>query len=155
MPGLKSIRLALQVATGQRDDAGKVLAQIQRGCSDAQNQMAQLESYAAQTESRWSLSSQVLATPEIVHHYYQFMARLQQAIDLQGNVVADLRHQTTVAQRLMLEFEIRIASLGQVLERKHAVALRLQAGREQKQNDEFAALQHRRMLAAKDNLGAA
>ena len=155
MPVLKSIRLALQVATAQRDDAGRVLAQIQRGYSDAQDQMAQLESYAAQTESRWSVSSQVLAAPEIVHHYYQFMARLQQAMDLQGNVVADLHHQTTVAQRLMLEFEIRIAGLGQVLERKHAVALRLQAGREQKQNDEFAALQYRRVHAAKDNLGAA
>ena len=57
MSALKSILLAIDVATRQRDEVGKLLAQIQRNWHGAQEQIEQLESYAADTESKWAVSA--------------------------------------------------------------------------------------------------
>lgn len=152
MSALKTVLLAIDLATRRRDDAGKVLVQIQRSYRGAQEQMEQLESYAADTESKWAVSAQVRATPEILHHYYQFMDRLQQAIALQRHAVVNLDREFLAAKKLLLAAEIRIASLNQVLQKKRSGLVRLQAGREQKQLDEFAALQHRRLRADLDTL---
>lgn len=147
MSALKSILLAIDVATRRRDEAGKVLAQIQRNWHGAHDQIEQLESYAADTESKWALSAQVRATPEVLQHYYQFMERLQQAIGLQRHVVSGLEQEVAAAKKLLLSADIRLASLNQLLGKRQAGIQRVQAGRDQKQLDEFAALQHRRLRA--------
>ena len=152
MSALKSVLLAIDVARHLRDDAGKVLVQMQRNYRGAQEQMEQLESYAADTESKWAVTAQVRATPEIVRHYYQFMDRLQQAIALQRHAVAGLDREFLAARKLLLSAEIRVASLNRLLEKKRSGIDRLQAGREQKQLDEFAAMQHRRLRAGLDAL---
>lgn len=147
MSGMKSIRLALQVATAHRDAAGKALAQTRQSHGGALDQMRQLEHYAIETEAKWAVSSRTLANPEIVRHYYHFMARLQQATDLQARVVIDLERQAQAARQVLLDAEIRVAGLNRLLERKHADMLRQRVIGEQKLNDEFAAQQHRRMPA--------
>ena len=152
MSALKSILLAIDVATRHRDEVGRVLAQIQRNWRGAQDQIEQLESYATETESKWAISSQVLATPEAMQHYYQFMERLQQAIGLQRHVVTGLEQEYETAKKRLLGADIRLASLNQLLDKRQSGALRLQAGREQKQLDEFAAMQHRRLRAGFDTL---
>ena len=152
MSALKSVLLAIDVAIRQRDDAGMVLAQIQRNWQSAQDQIGQLESYAADTESKWAVSARVRATPEIMRHYYQFMDRLQQAITLQRDVLAGLEREFSAARKLLLGAEIRVASLNQLLGKKQSGIQKLQAGREQKHQDEFAAMQHRRLRAGFDTL---
>ena len=152
MSAVKSVLLAIDVATRQRDNAGKVLARIQRTWLGAQGQMDQLEAYAADTEAKWSVSARVQVTPEIVRHYYQFTDRLQQAITLQRNALAGLQKEFAAAKKLLLDAEIRIASLNRLLGRKQSDIHRLQAGREQKQLDEFSAMQHRRLRANIDAL---
>ncbi len=152
MSAVKSVLLAIDVAARQRDGAGKVLARIQRNWRGAQDQMDQLEAYAADTESKWAVSARVQVMPEIVRHYYQFTDRLQQAITLQRNALAGLHREFSAAKKLLLDAEIRIASLNRLLGRKHSDLHRLQAGREQKQLDEFSAMQHRRLRADIDTL---
>lgn len=147
MSGMKSIHLALQVATTSRDAAGQMLGKALHNHGSACDQMQQLENYASETEAKWAMASRGTANPEIVRHYYLFMARLQQATDLQARVVADLERQTLVARQVLMQAEIRMASLNLLLERKHAVVLRRQVSSEQKQNDELAAQQHRRLRA--------
>ena len=154
MSALKSILLAIDVATRQRDEVGKLLAQIQRNWHGAQEQIEQLESYAADTESKWTISSQVRATPEVMQHYYQFMERLQQAVGLQRHVVSGVEQEFAAAKKLLLGADIRLASLNQLLEKRQSGIERIQAGREQKQLDEFAALQHRRLRAGIEPLDA-
>ena len=154
MSALKSILLAIDVATRQRDEVGKLLAQIQRNWHGAQDQIEQLESYAADTESKWAVSSQVRATPEVMQHYYQFMERLQQAIGLQRHVVSGVEQELTAAKKLLLGADIRLASLNQLMEKRQTGIQRIQAGRDQKQLDEFAALQHRRLRAGTEPLDA-
>jgi flagellar FliJ protein len=147
MSALNSILLAIEVATRQRDEVGKVLARIQHNWRGAQDQVEQLESYATDTESKWALSSQVRATPEVMQHYDQFMERLQQAIGLQRHVVSGLEQEFAAAKKLLLGADIRLASLNQLLGKRQSGIQRVQAGRDQKQLDEFAAMQHRRLRA--------
>ncbi len=154
MSALKVLLLAVDLATRRRDEAGKVLLRIRRAQDSAREQMGQLESYAADTESKWAVSAQVVASVEIVRHYYQFMDRLQLAIVLQCRVLADLDDEFLAAKKLLLEAEIRIAGLNHLLQKKQSGLRKLEAGREQKQLDEFAATQHRRLQAELDTTGA-
>ena len=82
-----------------------------------------------------------------MQHYYQFMERLQQAVGLQRHVVSGVEQEFAAAKKLLLGADIRLASLNQLLEKRQSGIERIQAGREQKQLDEFAALQHRRLRA--------
>lgn len=152
MSALKSVVLAIDVVTRQRDEVGKVLARVQRDWRGARDQIEQLESYAADTELKWAGSSQARATPEIMQHYYQFMERLQQAITLQRHVVVGLERELAAAKKSLLGADIRIASLNHLLEKKRSGIQRIQGGREQKQLDEFAAMQQRRLCTGIDIL---
>lgn len=146
MAAVDVVSLAIDVATRRRDDAGRNVGLAHRNRSNAKDQLEQLESYGADTDARWALSSQAVSSPEIVLHYYQFMDRLQQAIVLQRRVVGDLEREVQDAQQLLLEAEIRVASLNRLMKRKEAGLRKLQEGREQRQMDQLAASQHRRLL---------
>jgi flagellar FliJ protein len=135
--------VAIELATRKRDEAGHALALMVRKHDNAQVQLDQLQSYAADTQARWSVSAQVSATPQIVGHYYQFMARLEDTVVLQQGVIADVLRQSQVARRLLVEADIRVAGLTRLLDQRQQEITRLAVRREQKQSDEFAARQHR------------
>jgi flagellar FliJ protein len=145
MSALKSVALAIEVATRQRDQAGKLLVQAQRARQFAQDQLDQLESYAADSESRWMASAQISMSSELLQHHYQFMDRLRHAIGLQDGVMTDLKRQLDTAKKLALEAEFRLAGLQQVMKNKQTDLARVMARREQKQMDEFAAMQFARV----------
>lgn len=145
---LKSLALAIELAAGQRDQAVRVLAQQNRSHSFALDQMAQLEVYAAETDAKWTTAAQVSATPELMRHHYQFMGRLYQAIELQKDVIANSILKVASAKQQLLEVDFRLASLKLVLTKKKADLSQLQSRREQKQMDEFAAMQTSRTAGA-------
>lgn len=146
MSAVASVQLAANVALRKRDEAGLALVQVQRSQRHAQDQLDQLESYAHETVARWTAAAQVQATPELMHHHYQFMERLHHAIGLQRGAVAKVALQVETANQALLQAEFRLAALKQVLARKKAEAQAVQDKREQKQMDEFAALQFARAL---------
>lgn len=141
MSVLKSVALAIDLATAKRDQAGRVLAQLNRAHLFAQDQMAQLEVYAAETDTKWTTAAQISATPELMRHHYQFMGRLYQAIELQKGVLESSSLKVSAAKQQLLEADFRLASLKLVLDKKKADLSQLQSRREQKQMDEFAAMQ--------------
>lgn len=143
---LNSLSLAIDLATRKRDQSIVVLKHLQKIHESSQNQMAQLEGYAAETEGKWAAASQVGSTPELMVHHYQFMARLSQAIQLQTEVVNGSAQKVEVARRLTMDCELRLASLRLALKKKQESLALLQGRREQKQMDEFAALQSWRSL---------
>ena len=59
MAGIKSVRLAIQVATLRRDQAAAILLQMQQSQSLAQEQMSQLKTYADETEARWARAARL------------------------------------------------------------------------------------------------
>lgn len=145
MPQLKGLRLAIDLAKRKRDDAGAVLLQARQEHSIARAQMEQLESYALETEARWALGSRTTANPEIMGHYGQFTERLRQAVDMQGSVVAEHERAIEAARHKLVEEDIRLAGLQRLLDKRRTALAHALAGREQKQLDELAALQFRRL----------
>lgn len=140
MSAVRSFLLAIEMATRKRDQANQDLMRVQNAHVFAQNQMAQLETYADETESRWAAAAQVSTSPELMRHHYQFMGRLHHAIGLQKGVLEGEIRKVNHAKRLVLDAEFRLVSLKQVLKKKQADIAVLQSRREQKQMDEFAAL---------------
>lgn len=143
MSAFKSLLLAIDMATRQRDQASQVVMSVQKAQLFAQQQMGQLQTYAIETEARWHAAAQVMTTPELMQHHYQFMDRLHHAIGLQVSALENAARKTEAAKRLALEAEFRLANLKQVLKKRQADMSVLQSRREQKQMDEFAAMQTR------------
>jgi flagellar FliJ protein len=148
MSALKSLGLALDVATTRRDEAARALGRQFERHRQAQAQLEQLESYAVETTTRWAPGTRQQPSPESIFHYYQFMDRLQQTVALQRKAMADIERDVAAARSVLAQAEVRIASLRQLRDLRLAEIARAQALREQKQTDEFAALAHRRRVAA-------
>ncbi|MDP2367621.1 flagellar export protein FliJ [Rhodoferax sp.] len=146
MTAASSVQLATDVAERKRDEAALELVQAQRTHRFAQDQLDQLDTYAAETIARWTVAAQVSATPELLRHHYQFMERLHHAIGLQRGVMVGESVQLELAGQVLLQADFRLAALKQVLRKKKADMMRLQIRREQKQMDEFAALQFARVV---------
>lgn len=146
MSGVKSVQLAIHVATLRRDQAAAILAQMQQAQAQAQGQMAQLQGYADETQARWTAAAQTSMTTELMRHHYQFMDRLHQAIGMQQGVLQQAATKVERARAHWLETEFRLTGLNQVLKQKQAELALAQVRREQKQMDEFAAMQSRRLV---------
>jgi flagellar FliJ protein len=140
MSAIKSFILAIDLATRKRDHANQCLMRAHGTYLFAQNQMAQLETYAAETEARWSAAAQISTTPEMMRHHYQFMGRLHHAIELQKNVLENEGRKLELEKRHVLDAEFRLLSLNQVLKKKQFGIALTQTRREQKEMDEFAAV---------------
>lgn len=147
MSALRSLALAIELATEKRDEAGRHLMQAQRAYLQGQNQLEQLANYAADSEARWVNSAQVSMTTGILQHHYQFMDRLHHAIGLQDGALANLQQQVEVEKRRVQEAEMRLAVLQKLLAKKQMERAMVMARREQRQTDEFAAMQHVRAMA--------
>ena len=140
MSAIKSFLLAIEMATRKRDQVSQGLMQAQNSYLFAQDQMYQLQTYAAETESRWTAAAQISTSTEMLRHHYQFMGRLQHAMDLQKGALENESRKVGLAKQAVLEAEFRLVSLKQVLEKKQADLAVLQSRREQKQMDEFASM---------------
>jgi flagellar FliJ protein len=148
MAELRSILLAIEHATRQRDELVKVAARAKRNVGFAEDQMAQLQGYATETDSRWTGAAPGVLSAELIRHHYQFMDRLQQAIGMQSGVLANSRRQLELANKTLLQAEFRLSGLNQILKTRQTALLRKQERREQRQTDEFAAMLYTRARAS-------
>ena len=144
MSELRSVLLAIEHAGMRRDALAKVVAKVERNLQFAHQQMSHLAGYAADTDARWTGSVARELSGELVRHQYQFMDRLQQAIGLQTDVIAGAQRQVELAKANLLQAEFRLSGLNQILKIRKIKLLQGQRAREQRQTDEFAAMQHAR-----------
>lgn len=144
MPASKALSVALEMALRQRDEARRLLQDARGARQAAQDQLDQLEGYARETQNRWGMRPNAAVQPEVMYHHYQFMGRLDHAMGLQTGVVGNHAERVSVAEKSLLEAELRLASLKKLVEKRQRDALQAQARREQKQTDERAALQYRK-----------
>ncbi len=147
MSKFHAIELAITVASRRRDALAKDYAQAIRNLDFGKGQLAQLEGYAADTDARWVGSHQSALSGELVRHHYQFVDRLQQAVQMQHSAIGSLEGQCEAARQALLQAEFRLAGLQQVLDRRMAAAQLAQHRREQRATDEFAALRHAHRIA--------
>lgn len=144
MSELRSVLLAIDVATQRRDTASQELGHVDRAQRHAQQQLEQLENYAAETNAKWTRSAAQGTAPELMFHHFQFMERLHHAIGLQHKAIADAALQVGAAKQVLLQAEFRLMRLNQLLKTKRQQLDAAQARREQKQTDEFATHQYLR-----------
>jgi flagellar FliJ protein len=144
MGELKGFRLAIELAERQRDAYAKVFAQAQRDTAFGQQQLTQLQSYAGDTDARWTGHSSIVLSAETIRHHYQFVERLQQAIGMQKSVIANLSQHQDSAQQALLLAERRLGGLREILKKRMAAVARTEQRREQAQMDEMASALHRR-----------
>jgi flagellar FliJ protein len=150
MSTLNSLSLAIESIKVKRDQALSFLQKTQLSHSRVLEQMQQLQQYALETEQRWTHSAQQSTTPELLHHHYQFMGRLHQTMALQDGVIETSKVKVDNARQLVLQVEIRLASLQKLVAKRQADLATVQMKREQKQMDEFAALQTQRQIRLKN-----
>lgn len=143
MSSLSALTVAVEAASRKRDDARRMLQDIQAAQQAAQAQLDQLEGYARETEARWGVKADTAIKPEVMYHHYQFMSRLGHAAGLQTGVLGDHACRVEVARQALLQAELRLASLRKVVDKRRQDLERAQMRREQKQTDERAALQYR------------
>ena len=139
--------VAIELAERKRDEAGQALANALRRQDNATQQQVQLESYALDTQGRWSVAAQSETTPQLIGHYYQFMDRLEQTITLQQGVIADMQRQCQLARQALLAADVHLAGLQRLLAKRHREHARTAARQEQRQSDEFAARVYTRAMA--------
>ncbi len=141
MSSLNALMVAIDAASRKRDEALQTVQERQRAQQAGQEQMDQLQSYAQEMQRRWGAHESQSVQPEVMYHQYQFMERLQHAIDLQTRVMADLAIRLETAQKALMACELRVSSLRKVVEvRRRDIAL-AQMRREQKETDDRAAIQ--------------
>jgi len=138
MSALNAFVVAVELAERQRDAARQALANVQGARQAAQAQLQQLTGYAAETQDRWGLKAGAAVQPEVMHHHYHFMGRLDHAIGLQTRALGGQDQRVAQARQALLQAELRLASLRKVLERRQAELAQQQQRREQKQTDERA-----------------
>ncbi|MEX8192072.1 flagellar export protein FliJ [Comamonas guangdongensis] len=141
MSSLNALSVAIEAAERKRDAARTALQERQSAQRAAQAQMDQLQGYVLEMQNRWGAQEGLAVQPEVMHHQYQFMERLQHAIGLQTRMVADVDIRLETARQALLAAELRVTSLQKVVQaRKRDLAL-AQMRREQKDTDERAAIQ--------------
>lgn len=140
MSSLNALNVAIEAAERKRDEARTAMQERQRAQQAAQAQMDQLQGYVLEMQARWGAQEGLAVQPEVMHHQYQFMERLQHAIGLQTRVVADQNIRLETARQALLAAELRVTSLQKVVQaRRRDVAL-AQMRREQKDTDERATM---------------
>ena len=147
MSNLNSLALAIDFARRKRDQAELNEQQAQRAVRHAQDQMAQLESYAADTDARWATATAATVSATLMQHHQQFMERLRHAVGMQQGVLQDLQRQADAVHQHRVQEEVRLAALERLLQSKQAAYLTHQARKEQKQMDELATLKFARRTA--------
>jgi flagellar protein FliJ len=152
MSAMKSILLAIGMAERLRDQAIKDLTQVELSVSFAQSQLDQLMHYATDTAARWTVSTQIQITTQLMQHHYQFLDRLHHAISLQQTVMAERVIEVNESKNVLLQAQIRLASLKNILKKRQQEYDYQTHRHEQRQMDEIASTQHSR-LRKQSNVG--
>lgn len=141
------LQLAIELAERKRDERIQALAQAQRQVLMGQQQLQQLQSYAHDTDARWSEGHSMVLSAELIRHHYQFVERLQHAIGMQDGVIANLLRQENSCRGALAQAETRVSGLKQVLAKRKALLAATEQRREQGRMDEMAALVYARRVA--------
>src|SRR5574343_259649 len=144
MSSIRSLEVAKDLAQRRRDAMVQHLAAMEQAMEQARGQLKQLEDYVRETDGRMVQSGRAYQSMEVVRHQHHFMARLQHAIGLQTDVVANSEQQRKVAQELLVEAEGKLTVLQKLIDMRKAEVAREAVRREQRASDEFAQNMHLR-----------
>ena len=138
LESLSTLNLLLDRATQERD---RLAAELRRGedvAQRARRQGEQLQAYRGEYLQRWGQQFGRGGAIEIVHCYQSFMQRLDEAVAQQQRKIDAADQGVAAMRQLLLQAELRMASVKKLIERRQADARRLEDRRDQRQTDETA-----------------
>lgn len=144
MANLNAFDRVVEVNTMRRDDALRALVQARQAQEHAEQQLRQLQDYSVDAEMRWKHRASQGVTPQLLHHHRQFMARIDEAVRYQDDVIAKLVAEVARCEQVVHLAERELASLSKYVERKRMEQQQHLERQDQKRNDEMAANVHRR-----------
>ena len=140
MAELRTLQMLLEQAQQARDAALLALQQAEQRARQASAQARDLCDYQAQYDARWLASFRSEgAAVTIVQAQQQFGLRLSEAIGQQAQFATLAETRVQAARQLLKERELKVATLGKLIERAQAEALARRLRAEQKMLDEFGA----------------
>ncbi len=136
---LRTLRLLLERAEAQRDEALAERTRLEAARKAADTQAEQLALYRREYEQRWHDQFCRSGQIELVRCYQGFMARLTQAVEQQHQVAAHAVAQVERAAALAQGHEVRAQGLMRLIERRERESAATAARHEQRAADEHAA----------------
>ena len=136
---MQTLLLLLKHAETDRDSALAACEMARRAEQAARTQHQQLIDYRRDYETRWNTQFSQGGEMALVRCYHEFMARLSHAVDQQQRTVQNATANKDLALNALRERELRVASVGKLIERRSREIRMGSERREQKQFDEMAA----------------
>jgi flagellar protein FliJ len=133
-----ALRTLLEQAETERDAALARMLQADEAARQARAQAEQLHAYREDYRRRAPALNGRSASIELLRCHQGFMQRLDQAIDQQRGQLARIEQQATEQREVLMEREVRVASVKKLMERRAQEAQRQAARVEQRQTDESA-----------------
>jgi flagellar FliJ protein len=128
----------LEQAETERDAALARTRQADEAARQARAQAEQLHAYREDYRRRAPALNGKSASIELVRCHQGFMQRLDQALDQQRGQLARIEQQATLQREVLMEREVRVASVKKLMERRAQEAQRHATRVEQRQTDESA-----------------
>lgn len=147
----QNLEPVIEIAERRRDEALAECARLQTEQRQAQEQMDQLVTYADEADRRWAERGAAGVDVTLLMHHRQFMAKLDNAMAFQQDVLADRAQRVQRATAAVQEAERDLASLRKYAARQIEAWQQTLQRREQKHTDEMAQNIHRRRLENDSN----
>lgn len=147
----QNLEPVIEIAERRRDEALAECARLQGEQRQAQEQMDQLTTYADEANRRWVERGAAGVDVTLLMHHRQFMAKLENAMAFQQDVLADRAQRVQRATAAVQEAERDLASLRKYAARQIEAWQQTLQRREQKHTDEMAQNIHRRRLENDSN----
>lgn len=124
------------------DEAARKLGQLISGEQEAGRRLEVLIQYREEYQARFVTAAQSGLAPREWQNFRDFLGKLDDAVKLAGDMVAQSKQKTAAGQQEWLSKRGRVKAFD-TLSQRHDARARLQASRrEQKASDEFAARGH-------------
>lgn len=147
----QNLEPVIEIAERRRDEALAECARLQTEQRHAQEQMDQLVTYADEANRRWAERGAAGVDVTLLMHHRQFMAKLDNAMAFQQDVLVDRAQRVQRATAAVQEAERDLASLRKYAARQIEAWQQTLQRREQKHTDEMAQNIHRRRLENDSN----
>ncbi|MDE1951150.1 MAG: flagellar export protein FliJ, partial [Burkholderiales bacterium] len=130
---MKTLETLLRQAESERDQTRAVLRHAEDHLNRLVAQAEALVAHRGEYEKRWSTQFRSGGTMDIVQHYSNFMARLNEALAQQSALSESARANCARLRADLVAAETRAASVRKLIERRLAEQRRVAARRDQKQ----------------------
>lgn len=142
-----SLQPLLELMQTRADEATRRLGQLIAAEQSAKSRLQLLEQYREEYNQRFREAVQNGLSPQAWQNYQDFIARIDEAIRQQGNVVSGAERHTAAGQAHWRQQNTKLKAIDTLSQRHHSAEVRAEGRREQKLQDEFSS---RRYALPKD-----